>query len=133
MKKTLIYLLAALLLVFCASGASASMAKAEYEDGNPPCAPQIEVPANPTTGYRWTAVSDDDCVEVFDFGFFPDDNALLGAGGSQVFRLNGAQPGSAEVTLTYGRAWEEAPQHTLIYRVIVEEDLNVMIFEMELR
>lgn len=129
MKKNWICLLLALLLALLCAGALAEM---DYEDGNPPLAPDIMLPENPSTGYLWTAVTDDPCVEIMDNGFYDDGTGLAGAGGTHSFRLFGAEAGYAEITLTYGRAWEDQPLYTLIYRVIVEESGDVMIYEMQM-
>lgn len=127
MKKLLVILLAALLALFSLSALAED--DFDYEDGNPPLAPEISLAANPSTGYQWRFEVDDPCVEVTDHGFYEGDTELLGAGGTQGFRLNGAEAGYAEIEFTYARSWTDAPQHTLIYRVIVTEDLDVMIYE----
>lgn len=106
----------------------------DYEDGNPPVAPELRLPSNPSTGYHWMVSCEDlDVIEIFEDGFFSDDEGLLGAGGVEVFRIFGFEEGMATVTFHYGRSWEEEPLHTLVCQMIVDADWNVSIFQMELQ
>lgn len=53
---------------------------------------------------------------------------LVGGGGEYRFALTGLQEGTATITFTYARAWEDkAPLYTLTYQVRVDADMNVAI------
>lgn len=102
----------------------------EYENGNPPLAPELELASNPTTGYRWFVTCDDEAVvEITEHGFVSDAEGLLGAGGTENFRLDGAEEGYAVITFRYARSWEEDALYTLTCHVFVNEALDVCIFQ----
>lgn len=133
MKKLLRILSLLAALVLLAVPALAEDDDFCYEDGNPPVAPDINLPANPSTGYQWTfTVDDEEVLEVFDNGFLAPDAAsdVLGAPGTHTFRLYGAEFGTATVTFTYARSWEDKPLYTLTLHVQVDEAGNACIFQM---
>lgn len=106
----------------------------DYEDGNPPIAPELQLPSNPSTGYRWMYECDDaEVLSVCEHGFRSNAEGLLGAGGYEGFRLDGAEEGFANIIFRYGRSWEDQPLFALVYQVIVDADLNVTIFQMEMQ
>ena len=127
MKKMIRILCLALTLMMVAVPALAW----DYE-GDPPVAPEIQLPANPTTGYTWHYVVEDPAVlEVCDHGYLvPGDNEMLGAGGLQRYRLDGAEEGMTVVTFTYARSWEGEALYTITYYVQVDAAGNVGIFQM---
>lgn len=109
-----------------------ALAEDDYYD-DPPVSPDISLPSNPSTGYRWTFSSEDlDVIEIFENGFFTDSEGLLGAAGHETFRIYGYEEGMATVTFTYGRSWEEEPLYTLVVQLIVDANWNVSIFQMSL-
>lgn len=69
----------------------------------------IEIPSNPTTGYRWQVAALPGSVEVLDSSFRAKPEARPGDGGTAVFRLVATEPGDYAVELVLGRAWESAP------------------------
>lgn len=104
----------------------------EYEDGNPPNAPELYLPADPSSGNSWFFTCDDpEVLDVRDFEYYPNDEAAPEKGGKHVFRLDGLEYGVAEVTFVYAPAADAEPVHKVICRVVVDEDWNVMIYEIE--
>jgi|GEM_PF-5715210 len=93
----------------------------------------IYLPANPTTGYGWQfSVDTPDVVSVTE-QYFPDasEPGMAGVGGTHWFHFDGLFPGTAAVTLTYARPWEDTAQTTLVFRITVDEQLNVLIWGFE--
>ena len=127
MKKT-IRILCLVLMVMMA----ALPVLAQGCEGDPPIAPEIQLPANPTTGYTWHCTVEDPAVlDVCDQGYYPTgDNEMLGAGGWQLYRLDGAEEGMTIVTFTYARSWEAEPLYSLAYYVQVDAHGNAYITQM---
>lgn len=124
MKKLLLCLLALMLL---------ALPVLAEEGGDPPLAPDLYLKGNPSTGYEWLYKVDDPTVlTVTDNGFEPssEGEGLVGAGGDYTFRLDGLTSGMTDVTFVYARSWEtdEAPLCTLVYSVLVEDNLDAKIF-----
>ena len=100
-----------------------------------PGAPMIMLTGNPTTGYNWSwDVDEENVVDVgaeyaTDWQFQQEGEPMPpGTGGRHLFTLTGLNPGEATITFTYKRPWEEeTPLYFLVYRVRVDEDLNVFI------
>lgn len=94
----------------------------------------IYLPSNPTTGYSWQfAVDLPDVVSVAE-QYFPDaaEPGMTGVGGNHWFHFDGLHPGVAAVTLTYARPWEGEAEQTLVFRLSVDEQLNVLIWGVEM-
>lgn len=127
MKKLLILLLSLMLL------AVPALADDDYEGGDPPLAPDLELKGNATTGYSWLyEVEDPSILTVTDNGFVPDEGTegMTGAGGIFTFRLDGLKVGFTTVTFRYARSWEteEAPLCTISYTVDVDDDGDATIY-----
>lgn len=129
MKK--MYRIAVMILVLCLCACTAFAEEEwEYEGGMEVIAPDIELKSNPSTGYHWFFTCDEPTVvEVVENGFYSDSEAVLGAPGHETFRLYGAEEGFAVVTFSYARSAEATPLYAITYHIIVEEDLNVVIFQ----
>jgi inhibitor of cysteine peptidase len=74
----------------------------------------VQLPENPTTGFRWALASPDSKV----LGLARDDfqrsaRGGVGAGGLRVFRIAAKHAGSARIELKLARAWEAAPPRAL--------------------
>ena len=125
MKKVLIALLILLCLV------PAAMAEEAMES----CTPVLVLKGNPTTGFDWHCEVDCEGIVAIESEYMVDwqpsfdgDIMPAGTGGHSRFTLRGVAPGEVNITFTYRRAWEEkAPLYTLVYRVRVDEELNVLI------
>lgn len=86
----------------------------------------LRLGANPTTGYEWTAEQDQ---EIFDItSEYVEDDAdasVVGAGGTQVFVLTPKEAGTAEVTFSYARSWEEEANSQLKYTLTVDKNMQI--------
>lgn len=100
-----------------------------------PLSPVLVLEGNGSTGYDWSWTIDNEAVvsikreKVADTTYqIPDTVPPLGGDGKERITLNGLAPGEATITFSYKRAWEEvAPLYNLVYRVSVDEELNVTI------
>lgn len=73
---------------------------------------KVGLKGNPTTGYTWTAVLDEDSVESLRQVGEPDyvpDSGLIGAGGTYTFTFRALSAGEAVLKLEYARPWESVP------------------------
>lgn len=97
--------------------------------------PVLVLESNRTTGYDWNWTIDNEAVvsiareNVADASYQVEDTVPpVGGGDKARITLVGLTPGEATITFVYRRAWEEkAPLYTLVYRVSVDEMLNVTI------
>ncbi len=128
MKRVFLSTLVTLLICLCIPALS--------EGGDPPTAPDLYLRGNPMTGYEWLyQVEDDSILAVTDNGYQQDEAAegLTGAGGTFCFRLDGVKSGMTRVSFRYARAWEnEVSAPAVTYDVLVDDELNVMIFGNEI-
>lgn len=87
-------------------------------DGN---AMEIALYSNPTTGYEWTASSEDEeAVKIVSDEFREGEHAagIAGAGGVQVFHLEALKEGTSDVKIMYARPWENRiPLYTETFTV----------------
>lgn len=95
----------------------------------------LYLPANPTAGYAWSWAADEPFVVSVTEQYFADsaELGLAGAGGTHWFHFDGLHPGTTAVTLTYGRSWEEEPASRITYRITVRDQLDVMIWGVEMQ
>ena len=97
--------------------------------------PVLVLEGNGSTGYDWSWTTDNEAVvgvtkeKVADTTYqIADTVPPLGGGGKTRITLTGLNPGEATITFAYKRPWEEkAPLYTLVYRVRVDDHLNVTI------
>lgn len=82
----------------------------------------IELVSNPTTGYRWQAVSGQPVVEQLGEARFTPESDRVGAGGVESLRFRAAVPGETQLELVYRRPWEEDvdPLEQFAVRVVVK-------------
>lgn len=99
-----------------------------------PTSPVLVLEGNPTTGYDWLWESDHEGVVTVSMAYVadmyydvPDMVPPVGGGGRYRVVLTGLCPGEATITFVYKRAWEEGSLYTLVYRIRVDDDLNVAI------
>jgi inhibitor of cysteine peptidase len=70
----------------------------------------IELDSNPSTGYGWQASYDATMLELV--GGEPTyeadeaEGAVVGGGGTELFRFKALESGVAQITLTYAQPWE---------------------------
>jgi inhibitor of cysteine peptidase len=81
---------------------------------------KIELPENPTTGFRWQGGADNASVLRLESDDFIPGGGTVGAGGLRTFRFLAAGSGSADILLELKRAWESQPaRSTFAIRVSV--------------
>lgn len=120
-------------LVFCLILALCLLTVPALAQQNP--AVDLYLPGNPTTGYAWIAQAEDEgIVEITDQYFSEkSDEPVSGLGGAWWFQFAGVAPGITSVTLTYARPWEaDSAVYTFVYRLTVDEELNVLIWGVEM-
>ncbi|HEV7731150.1 MAG TPA: protease inhibitor I42 family protein [Candidatus Binatia bacterium] len=117
-------LLALVLLATVASGADDDVT--ERRDLRAGDRFEVTLEANPTTGYAWSLAPDPNAAVVRSLGssFERPMGAAVGAGGQDVWTFQAVGPGTAIVTLVYGRPWERGvePARTHTIDVHVGED-----------
>lgn len=142
MKDKLLYALAILLLTVALLGADAAapgfFAQVPVREGvlsqKAPNRVYIDLSSNPTTGYSWTAEIEDEGIVIIREEFLESgsNQQLVGAGGVQRFQVSGNTPGTTSIYFRYARPWEsEQPTQTLLYRLTVNDNLDVMIWGVE--
>lgn len=82
---------------------------------------QIELDANPTTGYTWTLI---DTLPLIQSSFlkseFQRSTELIGAPGKQTFYFKANFTGRVELKLIYHRQWEKNAAPIDTYSVIID-------------
>lgn len=116
MKKPMkLVLLGACMAAFvaCAVGCTAAQGTAvEVTDGRAQFSQgelEVQLDANPTTGYEWTCAIEGDAVtaEGDNYVASGDGNEpKAGEGGVQLFAFKASGSGEATLTFTYARSWE---------------------------
>ena len=67
----------------------------------------IELDSNPTTGFEWAVDDvDTDVLTYTGSEYQPEDDGLVGQGGTQRLSFQAASPGSSVIELKYWRSWE---------------------------
>lgn len=85
----------------------------------------INLPSNPTTGYRWSIAKQPDFLKVIEADNYQQDTKIdkkmLGVGGQSLWIFKAEQVGIGELNLIYHRPWEktEAPAEQFICKVTV--------------
>lgn len=88
----------------------------------------IALGSNQTTGYRWQASYDETKLELIPgengqstYEADETDEAVVGAGGTELFRFLTLEAGEVEITLTYAQPWEGgAVGETQVFTVNIE-------------
>ncbi len=107
----------------------------EPEEGEPiPNVVDLYFPSNPTTGYTWSAQEETEGIVEVSGEYFPDSSLLgfTGAGGTQWYHFAGISEGITSVTFVCERPWEAEALYSFTYRLSVDEDLNVLIWGVEM-
>ena len=91
----------------------------------------LTLPSNPSTGYEWFVEQDQELFDIDsemadDTDGNDEGEALVGAGGMEVFTLTPKAAGTATVTFTYERSWEDAePEASMTYTLKVTKDMQI--------
>jgi len=83
----------------------------------------IKVAANSTTGYSWTAVSDNaTAVKVIKQYYIakPNPKHLDGVGGTEIIIVRGEAAGTASINCTYARSSDTSGSTSRVYKVAVQ-------------
>jgi inhibitor of cysteine peptidase len=82
---------------------------------------ELQLPENPTTGYRWHLLGNENDVLQMRETTFQRSGDNLGAGGLRTWRLQAARVGTVVLDLAYRRPWEDRPVDTFRITVHVED------------
>ena len=84
---------------------------------------EVELRANPTTGYVWSVVEDGAPALKFEKSRYePSEPQLAGSGGTSVFFFTAKSPADAALKFKYSRPWEKnGDSKTLEFKVSVSE------------
>ena len=84
----------------------------------------VQLPSNPTTGYRWSVVGSPAPLEFVKSDYTTDPQAASrpGAGGTQTLQFTAKSAGKAELKLGYTRTWEKdvPPVKTFSVTIVVK-------------
>jgi inhibitor of cysteine peptidase len=78
----------------------------------------IKVQSNPTTGYKWQPLFDDNILKEISHDFIPVSN-MTGSSGMERFNFKAMKPGTTSVKMIYKRVWEKQPAEEKEFSVIV--------------
>ena len=92
----------------------------------------IELEGNPTTGYTWVcAISPEGVAVEISKEYIPKENNenLVGSGGTFFFTFEAIAEGTAVLTFSYLRTWEEGVPaiKTETYKAVVDSKLNLIL------
>jgi len=81
----------------------------------------INLPENPTTGYRWQLDSlDSRLIDVAGDSYIPSQGAKIGGGGTRTFTLHALSSGTVRISLKLKREWEPADTYASHFAIIVD-------------
>jgi inhibitor of cysteine peptidase len=83
----------------------------------------VKLGSNGTTGYAWAdaIISDTGVIKQSNKNYVgPEDTALVGAGGTDVWTFDSLKAGTSTITFKYGRSWEPNGLYTLTINVTVK-------------
>ncbi len=82
----------------------------------------IGIPANPTTGYQWTASHDTSLLSLVGSEYKASKQAkgLVGAGGVQYFKFKALKAGMARISFSYQRPAEGIVVDIKVFNVVIE-------------
>ena len=81
----------------------------------------VSLPSNPTTGYSWSLCSKNTrntIVGIEELPYEAAQTGLMGAGGTQSWRITGKKRGSAHIKFEYKRPWEKGVTPVQIKRYL---------------
>jgi predicted secreted protein len=81
---------------------------------------QIQLEANPTTGFVWRVVSVGSIIEVNEEHFQPT-SGNVGSAGLQTFSLRSLKPGTAKLRFEYVQPWEGHPENQCVFEINVKK------------
>lgn len=122
--KRLLVLLAALCLLAAAAGADSEITENCID---------LYLPSDPDVGSWECTVEDEDLIGIRS-NFYPDihELGLIGTDGAEWFHVQGRKPGTTALRLRYINSFTLRADLTLVYRLTVDEKLNVFIWGFEM-
>jgi inhibitor of cysteine peptidase len=78
---------------------------------------ELQLPENPTTGFRWKFVSNGGSACVLQSDNFEPTNRTPGQGGTHLWRFKAAQIGLVTIDLVYQRSFEQADKYANRFRL----------------
>ena len=81
----------------------------------------ISIPANPTTGYNWTADYDYILLRQGRAEYEKSPSGALGSGGTSVFVFTPLKPGKTTIYFVYKRSWENIVADTRAFQVDISK------------
>lgn len=72
----------------------------------------VQLPENPTTGYRWELKEIDKAIEPPEIQYKPDEGAQMGGGGTKTFEFKLKSKGTTTIKIINKRSWE--PENSAI-------------------
>ena len=81
----------------------------------------ISMPANPTTGYNWTADYDYVLLNLGKAVYERSPSRALGSGGTSVFVFTPMKPGKTTIYFVYKRSWENIVADTRSFLVDISK------------
>ncbi|HEY41250.1 MAG TPA: protease inhibitor I42 family protein [Dehalococcoidia bacterium] len=84
----------------------------------------IELPSNPTTGFRWELSEpvDEDLITLVESNYEPvteSTTGIAGAGGTEVWTFKALTAGNATIAMEYSRPWEGGEKAVETFEVTV--------------
>ena len=97
---------------------------------------QFALPANPTTGYQWTAfLLTEGVVELVnpdgDYVADESEEGMVGVGGTHYFEISAVAPGETILLLNYFRSFDPTDMMTTAYLISVDEDGMLYVRDLE--
>ena len=78
----------------------------------------IELPGNPSTGYRWQAAFEEEFAQLVDKHFQRTGNGMMD-GGVEIFQFQAVKTGETKIIFEYRRRWEAKVAKQRIYTIII--------------
>lgn len=88
---------------------------------------EVQLDANPTTGYEWTYTIDGTVVQATGDQYVATnegDEAKAGEGGTHTFNFKADGSGEATITFTYARSWEASEDDQTVVLHVATENGN---------
>lgn len=103
------------------------------ESDSEPNGIDLYLPSDPEVGNWEYTVENEDLIDV-QWEFFPDihELGLIGTDGADWFHVEGLEPGTTTVRFLYVNSFTQLTDLTLVYRLTVDDELNVMVWGFEM-
>jgi len=128
MKKLLVLVMASILLVSligsCSDGAGVTCFVDPIETINTRVGQEfiIALDSNPTTGYNWEVIYEEDILSLEEEEYDPDEKAagLVGAGGTQYYHFKALKTSETIIVVTYKKSGEEEYAEQKVFNVDIK-------------